>query len=583
MTFRENLSHSTLWLIALALITLVYSLRVVDFNVAKDGVLLLVVVLVSLYFLTSPRESIQVPYCILFGVAVVLVSATATLLLAPERSVLTLPSTIHYVLILLLLFQFINLAPADSRCIVTENYILLAATLVSLFAWIQYANITPSMFPAYPGFDQRIYSVFGNQNLLGGFIAFAIPILTYRISRSTAPELLPVIALILLSLTCLIAGSRSAWLAAAAGSLCTIPFRALRPRHAYVTAFIVVLSIGLTILYPAATVDRITNSFSENDVGYNVRVWIWYGTALMMRDHVIFGVGPGAFQFWSPVYLGEILNTGIGSGLHANQIHTLYPHSTPLDLVTEFGLGGLLLCGIWLHAVIRNRKSPVWGSAIAVTAFSLINSISVSTPHIIVAGLIYLSMQRQPSLIVTLKQRTTQRLPGLLLLLALFPIAILFAQFSLGPSYYLAQARLSYLETGDSPETHRQYQQAVQQTVVMPQARLEYALLLLEESPDGARLELTDTLEALDTGEAHLAMAYAYEQIGDFESARAHAIKGVHRWPRFYPGWVQLMRNTNVDARELELERASRFLNAYQNKSLSEISANRSQFEQEAR
>ena len=55
--------------------------------------------------------------------------------------------------------------------------LVFSGAAVGLLALLQYAGLINLLLPSFPGYNQRAYSVFGNQNLLGGYMAVNLALL----------------------------------------------------------------------------------------------------------------------------------------------------------------------------------------------------------------------------------------------------------------------------------------------------------------------------------------------------------------------------------------------------------------------
>jgi hypothetical protein len=548
--------------------TLGFSSNFIDFNHAKNALLGLALIIPALWMPIRAPTAIIFPRLLLAAFPVLLLSALIHGGGDHPVPGLSIRTSSHYLLAFLFLLYFVNLVPRDDQPKVLSNLLVTSTLAVSIAAWIQYFNLAPAVFPAFPQYDQRVYSVFGNQNLLGGYIAFSIPILVFRIVRDPTPKTTAFLALLLLLATCLISGSRSAWLAAVIGSACTIPYRSLHRVHYIFGAVLLLTVLLIALMDPGATAMRLAGSFTADDTGFHTRVWIWSGALTMLKDHFLFGAGPGMFQYWSPQYLGDILHTPYGASLHPNEIHTLQAHATPLDLTVEFGLAGAACCIAWIVLIVKNRRKAMWGSAIALTIYASLNTLTHSTPHLLAALLLCVSLTESPTFTLNLNRNRSRILTATLLVVVVLPLTVILGFTTLYPSYQLAQARQSF-GLAENPETIREaYRRAAENTSALSQTHLEYGLLLLNDSPERALNELTKALSGIDTGEIYLALGQSSKSAGEDESALRLTEKGVFRWPKYFVGWEQRLHYSDEANRAKILEEAKRFLNTEQHAKL---------------
>ncbi|MBN2311432.1 MAG: O-antigen ligase family protein, partial [Candidatus Hydrogenedentes bacterium] len=203
--------------------------------------------------------------------------------------------------------------------------IIASGVVVALLGLLQYAGWARALFPEFAGYSQRAYSVFGNQDLFGGYLAMALALAAYRAlvrPRDTGRLALFGDGLILGTLTAglLVSGCRAAWLAGGAGcgvaAAFALPHALREHRRAVgaVAAFVLAVAAATALFAREATIGRMASVFAAGDAGVGLRLWFWDGALRMVRDHALIGVGPGNYAYWSPRYLGEAL-WAAGGGL----------------------------------------------------------------------------------------------------------------------------------------------------------------------------------------------------------------------------------------------------------------------------
>src|SRR5690606_10121853 len=226
--------------------------------------------------------------------------------------------------------------------------------IVAVLGILQYAGLLPFLFPAFPGYDQRVYSVFGNQDLFGGYLAvtLALALATPAAARRAQARALGIAPVLFAGL--LLSGSRSAWAAAAVGGV--VALSSARPSRRRIVVFgsAILLAGAVTVLLaPESTISRARSAFSGDDVGVRARAWIARGTIDMVRDRPILGVGPGNYGYWSPRYLGDVLRAPGGDVLYRDERRVDHPHSEFLDILAETGVMGLIFAGVMFLRLLR--------------------------------------------------------------------------------------------------------------------------------------------------------------------------------------------------------------------------------------
>lgn len=434
--------------------------------------------------------------------------------------------------------------------------IIAAASLVALLGLIQYWGILTALFPVFPEYDQRIYSVFGNQDLLGGFLAIGLPLAVHRFFNKPRPAPLIHLALLLLLVALALSGSRTAWLAAFIGVTLVVPYRTIDRKKAGLLASGCVLLVALLcVLAPDSTYRRLARPFSEGDVGGRARLWFWDSTARMIADAPLTGHGLGNYPYWSPLYQGEALHAPGAETHYQNEIHTLHAHSDPLELAAEAGLPAFFFI-FWMFWRIRKGRGPEWGGLAAFGTFALFNATYQSAPHALCALLLAGSLLADASPQVPEPPR--RRYPAM----ALAAAALLVTGFTifavLIPSYRMGSVADAYRE---GRPIDNLFEELTEYPWPNPQANQEWATYLEAAGryPEAERHALA-AKEGLDTGNIYLLLGALAEQKGDEEAAK-HAYEAcLLRWPRNTRAWSRLVPLLSPDERANKLTEAARWL-----------------------
>ena len=202
------------------------------------------------------------------------------------------------------------------------------------FPWWNYGNI-----PENAG---HLISTYGNRNHLTGYLEMALPLaFALLITGYTGIKRFALVLLsILLAGVLLFAMSRGGWIS----GFCGLLFMAivlLTSRHfdnkkailvVMVSSFVLII-IGLS---STALVERILSFEHAGETGSFVgRAKVWGGVMEMIRDHPVFGVGPGNFANAVAQYLPPAEN------------RHYYAHNDYLQFVSVVGLP-LVLCVLWM-------------------------------------------------------------------------------------------------------------------------------------------------------------------------------------------------------------------------------------------
>ncbi|MFA6240256.1 MAG: O-antigen ligase family protein [Candidatus Hydrogenedentales bacterium] len=446
--------------------------------------------------------------------------------------------------------------------------VILAAFLVSMAAFVQAGEMAPAWFPTYGGKAQPVYSVFGNSNLLGGFLAMALPLLVWRMTTGAREDseleehkqgllswfahsavLLAVVAALGLS------GSRGAWIAACAGCLVVILMRGVHPVRVLALSVLAPLALFSAVyVAPGQTIDRVSRSLSSEDSGGNLRLWFWDGTCRMIRDHWLIGTGLGTFAFHSPFYMGEALWADGGDRLAHNELLVEDPHCTPLLILAETGVVGALFWAAILIVLVR-CSGPERGSLAAFVVVACVSFPLRSPPHALFALLLAGSLlARGNDVNIPASSRwSSATMGGASLVLALAYVVLV------TPGSYLLRYAQDVHLSGAAP--FDAYEEALAWPLQRPGCHEKYGIALLQaRRNEEARRQFEQAHRGLDTGGVRLALGQLAFARGDGHTASAHFEAVVWRWPENAAAWKGLLACSDGESREHVLARARRWL-----------------------
>lgn len=535
--------------------SLAYSFRFVSFLDAK--LLLFAVSALLLALVVLRRETvIHVPHVFVPVFAAAAVSVALHVWATSAVPAYSVEWSVQLSLVALLAVVVANTAPENGHRI--EGVVVASAVAVAAVGLGQYAGLLRWWFPEFPYYPQRMYSVFGNQDLLGGYTAFGLVVLAGMHARDRQRAWWRLAGLAVLLATLGLSASRSAWLAAAIG-LGLVAYRSRdRRRLAVPLALLTVITVSVVAIAPETTVQRVQRTFSEDDFGGHVRLWFWAGAVRMTADHPVLGVGAGNFQYESPRYLGQALYSSGPEGHVSNQVHTLHAHADVLELLAEFGVVGIVL-GAWLARSLPWRDPVAGPGIVAYLAFGALNTTVHSPPHVLAFLLLAAAGARRrerESYRITVSSRLRWASVALVAIVGGMTIMT-----RVWPSALLAHARDAYER--DSESVIEAYDRAVRFPWPQYQADLERGILAAQGGQADEALRYGErALEGLDTGEAHLLVARQYDRF--FDRARAYEAYDavVARWPRYVPAWRGLVRNAPDGELEEVLTRAKPWMDA---------------------
>lgn len=210
---------------------------------------------------------------------------------------------------------------------------VLGGVLVSLYGFYQF------MFPAkfsgvwhdrdmFESIKFRVYSTFGNPNVLGEYFLLVIPIsAAYMVTlKSKILKLIFAGATGIMFICLFVTYSRGCYLGI---MFAAAIFLVLLDRR-----FIILGIIGLLLMpmvLPQTIINRFLSIGDMADSSTSYRVYIWLGTIAMLKDYWLCGIGPGTAAF-NDVYPAYAFN-----GISAPHSHNLF-----LQIICDAGIVGII-------------------------------------------------------------------------------------------------------------------------------------------------------------------------------------------------------------------------------------------------
>lgn len=436
--------------------------------------------------------------------------------------------------------------------------VVAASTGVACLAVLQYAGLVAAMLPEVPGYTQRAYGVFGNQDHTGGYIALGIPLVLVRWPRNRHRFHLVVLAVLVAGLA--LTGSRSAWLAAAAGATAAWGLAGAASTRTWRYPILVAAAVAATVTAaaPGATWHRVASAFSSGDTGIAIRRWIWDGTLRMIGDTPLVGRGPGNFAYWSPRYLGEALH-GAGPGVYTpNTLHAVHAHSAWLEGAAEFGLMGVL-CAAWFSVRMVRARGVAWAPITTLAVFALFNSIA-HNPAFLLAGLVLTAHLLVPNVRAPIQQ--PRAAVGRSMAVCTLGVAVFICWAVLMPSaLYRAGVGVPPAAQGNPS--------ARAAAAKHPWAAGPMLVRYGEDLADAGRYAeaeavLDQAYRRTDTGALHMVSGAVALHMGNAEEARHHLEACVYRWPTSEAAWRLLLLALSPEERPAARQAAQAWIPGFE-------------------
>ncbi|HOV33235.1 MAG TPA: O-antigen ligase family protein, partial [Candidatus Hydrogenedens sp.] len=509
LTGKDKIICSLLFL-SILIPPLVYSFEFTSFLYPKEITLSIFLILLSPFLLTQ-KEKLFVPIPLLFFLAFILFLCLGIFYAKVPEQTLIRSTELFLVLMFLI---FIAAFYKEEKYRAAVNYgVLFSGIFVALAMFIQHQNLLPVLFPEFSNYKQ-LYSVFGNQNLAGTYITLIIVYLLIYKDDLLKKNIYKVLCFFILGYGLFLSNSRSAWLTA---FLIFVLFyiELFRNKKFSIKQFLIVISgilLAVVLTYPYL-MERITQSFSKDDVGFRVRLWVYDGTIRMFISHPILGVGFGNFYYWSPKYLAQALHSSYG-GIHIrNELLTLHAHNDLLELLAETGILGLvMICIFYFLWLFTYKKSYVWMAFVLISFF---NPIIISASHLVIAFLSLFNKKKEELKKIKideicLKERWRY------IICFIGCLLIIFLSYALWiPDYKLRQAEKSLILGQDCI---KQYQELVRSRFATSSMYEGYAHALMEKGDyETAYKVLKKSLTKTDSGQVYLMLGQCAQNLGKKE------------------------------------------------------------------
>jgi len=226
--------------------------------------------------------------------------------------------------------------------------ITLSATAVAVYGILQYlfgwttknAWIDTEMFEDA---TMRVYSTLANPNVLGEYLILALPVcalVMLEYAKGAWQKLVYAVFFAILLVCLVLTQSRGCWIGFFVSAAIFVTY--YKSSLWKILPFIIIL---LPLVLPETIINRFLSVGDMSDSSTSYRVYIWYGTMLMLQHFWIGGIGPGeaAFRNIYPYYSY--------SGIIAPHSHNLY-----LQLVVESGIANL---GVFIVCMLMFFKDMV--------------------------------------------------------------------------------------------------------------------------------------------------------------------------------------------------------------------------------
>lgn len=284
------------------------------------------------------------------------------------------------------------------------NTLFVVALISSVYGVFQFLGIDYGLFVNYFGsrleYGSRLFTIFGNPNLLGGFSVFILPLIAAFFIKSIQNKknkkaLYLGIVFVLSFITLLLAQTRGSILAF---FVSVVVFGLLYFRKNGVTFIkkhsIVTISVIIVLIIVGSLgfnyVKTNTNLMSANTI--KLRLFYYGSTIDMIKDDVLFGKGIGTFNIYYPTYRDKRVSYQLGE--REMEFRVEHPHNEHLEVLSDLGIVGyalfiwIIIEALWL--LLRKKDIISIGISVAIIGVLVDGLMMQNLRFTVIASLLWL-------------------------------------------------------------------------------------------------------------------------------------------------------------------------------------------------
>ena len=247
-------------------------------------------------------------------------------------------------------FVVVNTIKTKKQFFDLATVIVISSLAVCAYGIMQYVfgwNTTQSWMDEemFTGIKMRIYSTLENPNVLGEYILLTLPIaigLMWTKKGALSKVFYGGISIVLF-VAIILTYSRGCWIGLLLAAAVFVTFVAGK-----LWGLVLIVLPFIPMFLPESIIERFSSIGNMQDSSTSYRVFIWFGTILMLKDFWITGIGLGseAFEQIYPFYSY--------SSIVAPHAHNLF-----LNLLAETGVAGIATFIIILFVILK-RLSGIY-------------------------------------------------------------------------------------------------------------------------------------------------------------------------------------------------------------------------------
>lgn len=282
------------------------------------------------------KDSIDVPI-VVFVLAIIISTITS---LDPKGSFRDL--AIHMISIGFM-FVMINSIRNKKDFNIVITFLVFTGTLVALYGLFQF-KVGVQMEAKWldtannSGITARVFSVFGNPNILAEYLIMIIPISVslFWYTKKLSQKVIFFLTSMILLITLLLTYSRGGWLGFAFGMLVFVLLVQKK-----LLLLLIPLGLGSVYFLPQTILNRILSIGNLADSSNAYRIKIWRISIGIIKDYWVSGVGFGYIPF------KKTFETYIRT------MPAYHAHNTYIETAAEMGIPGLIILLLFIFILYR--------------------------------------------------------------------------------------------------------------------------------------------------------------------------------------------------------------------------------------
>ncbi|RKD30077.1 polymerase [Thermohalobacter berrensis] len=288
-----------------------------------------------------------------------------------------------------LVFVIVNIIKNKNQLNIILTTFIFTATIVALYGLYQY-KVGVKIDDAWvdvannPSLRTRIFSVFGNPNILAEYLIMAIPVSLsfFWVSKKIYKKAIFSLTTIILTLALILTFSRGGWLGFAFSMFIFVLLIEKR-------LLLSLIPFGIISFFamPSSILHRIMTIGNLKDSSNAYRIKVWDITLDIIKDNWISGVGFGYIPFRETFVK------------YIRTMNVYHAHNTYLETMAELGIGGLIVLLILIfinykYSILNLMKTE--DRYIKVISAGVLAGLSAILFHGLVENILYL-----PRIIIT--------------------------------------------------------------------------------------------------------------------------------------------------------------------------------------